>query len=353
MPTPSPTVELQCQPRLPHSCICSEFGSTRTDEQRSRLPSCVASAACDATQWSGPAFREEHAHRTSIGIFFGFNRSRVRHVFSSQPFASYLKDIALAMRLVLSLRRVNTRLPIQLHISGERHERYEQKFLEQGVELVPAPEIRLPSWANPWHAGTFSKLAALSVAGSDRVIVLDVDTVVFRNIDHLSGAPTPSLVYVSNGCGATCCWEINSGVMVLKPSPTEHARLLARLEAGSKSRKTPGDGGDQSFWRKYFDQVYELPAVYNAEKRNNVSNWSSIYVLHDLWGPRWAKWWVDMVRKTEPDVIKTYNQLTVSATRQMTDGLERRDCPLNKTRVVCYSKNTMRLCDEDPFWRPS
>jgi alpha-N-acetylglucosamine transferase len=91
------------------------------------------------------------------------------------------------MRLVLSLRWARTTLPIRLHVSGERHERYEAAFLRQGVEVVSAPTFKLPGWANPWHAGTFSKLAALSVTDTDRIIVLDVDCVVFRNIDHLAG----------------------------------------------------------------------------------------------------------------------------------------------------------------------
>ena len=31
-------------------------------------------------------------------------------------------------------------------------------------------------------------------------------------------------------------------------------------------------------------QVHELPAAYNAEKRNNMSDWRHVFVLHDLWG---------------------------------------------------------------------
>ena len=46
-----------------------------------------------------------------------------------------------------------------------------------------------------------------------------------RNIDHLSGAPTPALVY-----RYTCApvIEINSGLMVLEPSKASHAKLQVR-----------------------------------------------------------------------------------------------------------------------------
>ena len=49
-----------------------------------------------------------------------------------------------------------------------------------------------------------------------------------RNIDHLSGAPTPALVY-----RYTCApvIEINSGLMVLEPSKASHARLQVRLRS--------------------------------------------------------------------------------------------------------------------------
>ena len=39
-----------------------------------------------------------------------------------------------------------------------------------------------------------------------------------------------------------------------------------RLAESADNKRAAGDGGDQSFWRRYFDRVHELPVAYNAEK---------------------------------------------------------------------------------------
>lgn len=165
------------------------------------------------------------------------------------PFASYLKDMALALRLVLSLRHVGTRLPVQLVVSGERHSRYEELFVAQGVQVSEVKAVEPPAWANPWHAGSFAKLSALSLVGTARVIVLDVDCIVMRNIDHLAFAPTPSLTYRAEARSAgLCTWDINSGVMVLSPSKRAWTRLVSGLLRNA-TFVPKGDHGDQSIWR--------------------------------------------------------------------------------------------------------
>jgi hypothetical protein len=63
------------------------------------------------------------------------------------------------------------------------------------IAVIRTPHMRPPRWHNPWHAGSFVKLGALAMTEFDVVIVLDIDCVVLRNIDHLSRAPTPSFAY--------------------------------------------------------------------------------------------------------------------------------------------------------------
>ena len=43
--------------------------------------------------------------------------------------------MTLALRLVLSLRAVGTRLPIRMYLSGERHQPYEDVLREAGAAL--------------------------------------------------------------------------------------------------------------------------------------------------------------------------------------------------------------------------
>ena len=52
--------------------------------------------------------------------------------------------------------------------------------------------------------GTFNKFSALALTQYRRVILLDSDCIVVRNIDHLSGAPPPLAAYFHFDLGSTC-----------------------------------------------------------------------------------------------------------------------------------------------------
>lgn len=139
--------------------------------------------------------------RVTILIAYGHNATRVRYWYSGDPFRSYLNSMRLICRLVLSLRVVGTRLPITLLLSGERHAGFERALqMRLGVSVLGAEDatrhrIRVPTWASHFHKASFIKLTALSLTSFRRVILLDSDSVVFRNIDHLALVPPPAFVF--------------------------------------------------------------------------------------------------------------------------------------------------------------
>lgn len=57
--------------------------------------------------------------------------------------------------------------PLRL-VSGERHRRFEARLAARGVKIRGVSSPALPRWANAWHSGSFSKLAALGLLGYDR-----------------------------------------------------------------------------------------------------------------------------------------------------------------------------------------
>jgi alpha-N-acetylglucosamine transferase len=131
------------------------------------------------------------ARNAAVTLFYGYSPAHVRaRQHRLTPLKQYLGDMLLLLRLVLSLRRVGTSLPMHLYLSGDRHAKYERLFEEQGVHLSDVPYVNPAHWANPWHAGTFAKLHALALAAFDTVLVLDLDCVVLRNIDHVVAWPT-------------------------------------------------------------------------------------------------------------------------------------------------------------------
>jgi hypothetical protein len=256
----------------------------------------------------------KQARNAAVVMFYGYAPAHVR-VNRQTPLKQYLGDMMLLLRLVLSLRRVGTTLPMHLYLSGERHAKYERLFQQQGVHLSEAPYTNPARWANPWHAGTFAKLHALSLSAFDTVLVLDLDCVVLRNIDHVVAWPTPTFRYQMARKGPECGWELQSGVMLLRPNARAHARALGMI--ARTSDKLPGDGGDQSVWRALYANtvVHELPAAFNAFKYelNDADEWKSVSVLHDGWTMRWQGHWPEAY----PDVGNVLYALTTNASRLM------------------------------------
>ena len=213
-------------------------------------------------------------------------------------------------RVALSLRDTHTALPIHLLLSGERFQgAWEQGLVRRlGVKLLDASaHFRVPSWASPFHYASFVKLAALSLTQFRRVILLDTDTVVLRNIDHLASAAAvhaPAFAFrfkcyrePTRKRDPLPIWEMNSGVMVLRPDERLHRRMQRLMNdpgghvdvwwGGNVSLKgvyVGSDPGDQSVWRSFFHRVHELPIGYNAFKRTrfaNASEWRDVSILHD------------------------------------------------------------------------
>jgi hypothetical protein len=204
----------------------------------------------------------------------------------------------LVMRLVLSLQRVKATIPVVLLASGQRHRGYEDRLRQYNVTILDGTyDLKLPPWANPFHTASFSKLLVLSLTQYSKIIVLDQDLVVLRNIDHLAHVPAPAFVYRYKvpPCSRL---EMNSGLMVLAPNATMLAQL--RRMMGSRTAITPikSDTGDQNVWRFFFPRVHGLPIGYNAFRSAALAapaGWDTAHVLHDVWkfqgsggaGPAW------------------------------------------------------------------
>lgn len=280
-------------------------------------------------------------------IAYAHNATRVRYWYSADPFRSYLNSMRLITRCVLSLRAVGARLPVHLLLAGERYAGFERALTAKlGVRILDADDgarhrIVVPRWASHFHKASFIKLAVLSLTQFDRVVLLDSDSVVLRNVDHLAAVPPPAFAFRFK-CFRVAdrnfppIWEMNSGVMVLRPSEGEHARMqrlmneprgpgisvwwdagnvTVRYEhfnktANRQSIFVPSDPGDQSIWRSFYASVTELPIGYNAMKRSTFNNaaaaWEEVSILHD----------VDVSRGRmipSPRVNSHYTNLTVYA----------------------------------------
>ena len=232
----------RCAQQSAELCLAHERGCTHVHG-----PRVTPSRACEIGGRAPEAF--EPLVKAAIVLVLGFHRSDVRPSFRD-PRASYIDSTHLLLRCILSLRRVSTALPIHLLVSGERDGEREAVILRQGVQIDPMPSMpAAPAWSSAWMRGTFNKFSALALTQYRRVILLDSDCVVVRNIDHLSGAPPPLAAYFHFDLGSTCpqaragsCARgvLNSGVLVLQPD-TARLESAQRLFA-SNATVDPGEG---------------------------------------------------------------------------------------------------------------
>ena len=123
------------------------------------------------------------------------------------------------------------------------------------------------------HQGTFTKLAAWNLTRYDRVVHLDADLLIARNIDHLFsdevGTPAAVAETEMNFLGLHFTMlPFNSGLLVLQPSAVMFDFMMRRLEP---ERRPPSyDGGDQGYLATLFamegaagGNFFELPRRYN------------------------------------------------------------------------------------------
>ena len=145
-----------------------------------------------------------------------------------------------------------------------------------------------PLWAYEWHRQSFVKLAvprAARTAGCDRVLFLDNDCRVLRNIDRLfDDVEPPAFAWHKQ--------RLNSGVMLLPTDDDFITSLGAYVSRQYRDRSVPRrlrDGSDQELFQGFFAdehrRVYELPSSYNARKATHQHDYAAnVSIAHFVHG---------------------------------------------------------------------
>ena len=244
------------------------------------MPRCMPSAACGTSK---PPPQTAHPLRATILFVVDANASNLRFYFGRAWRKAYTSQISLLARAVVSLRRVNTTLPIHVLVSGERIPAVEARLISDlGVGVLGpehAPPVHVPTWGSKWARGSFAKLRAISLGQKfERVVLLDADTMVLRNIDHLASLPAPAFV-----AGYKCFprAELRAAVAVLEPSAADWQRALQLMHEPSTA--IYDDLGEGCVWRHLYRSVHELPIGYGALRTSDLpaTEWGEVHVLHD------------------------------------------------------------------------
>lgn len=217
------------------------------------------------------------------------------------------RDYALgALALARSLKAVESRWPLVILATANAPV---TKLQAEGCRIVPVtqPDLSPPfrkrharaalHSRDPYTKGTkpsfhdpldnFCKLRLWQLTEYRRIVFLDADTLVVKNIDRLFEYPqfcaAPNLYH-----DLTDMHRLNSGVFVAVPSEATYEDMLERLDVPDVFwRRT-----DQTFLETYFPDWHGLPYTYNALQYvyfrfPDLWRWASVKVVHYQFEKPW------------------------------------------------------------------
>ncbi len=172
----------------------------------------------------------------------------------------------------------------RIPVSAEFAARHERKSLHAAAPYTKGSK---PVFHDPLD--NFCKLRLWEYEEFDRVVFLDADIIVVRNIEKLFGYPefaaAPNLYETLEDMH-----RLNSGVFVAEPSRQTFDSMMARLDVPGKFwRRT-----DQTFLETYYPDWHGLPYVFNALQYiyfnlPDLWRWESIRVVHYQYEKPWEK----------------------------------------------------------------
>ena len=226
-----------------------------------------------------------------------FLPEQVRQRYALAPQDAYTRELNRAQNLLLSMRAVNTTLPVTVLVGGNRSTEHEERLRRTFPEtrLHPVSPLPIPSWASGWHKHSFQKLAALGLTHYDRVVFLDNDCQLRANIDFLPFAVRPPAAVWIPATGLRDAPSVlNSGLLVLQPSATTFSTVASRLLLPAPAGDVPlheRDGSDQQLLLSMKWNWTQLPLGFNANRALCMSekSWKDVRVLHLINGFEYSK----------------------------------------------------------------
>jgi lipopolysaccharide biosynthesis glycosyltransferase len=137
----------------------------------------------------------------------------------------------------------------------------DQGWILRGIEPVKNP-TPLSQQLFPRFDKVFTKLRAWELVEYEKVVLLDADMVVRKNLDHLFDRPE-----VAAAPDFLLPHSFNSGLMVLDPSRRTFDRMMRAL-----AESPTYDGGDQGFLNTFFGDWFNGPGERRLPTWYNLPN---------------------------------------------------------------------------------
>lgn len=191
------------------------------------------------------------------------------------------------MALARSLFEVKSKYKLGIMIPKEKEESLGEAVRKYGILDIPNTfllpkenicvdgiDAVIDEKYSYWRE-TFFKLQASGCTEFDKIILLDCDQMVVKNIDHLFERPS----FSATTCGR-CVHEdwlsLSSGLLVLDPSICLHEQLIGLIIPSIEQKKAYGmQAGDQEVFNNACPEWRNCPELYLPEKYNICWGWIS------------------------------------------------------------------------------
>lgn len=161
--------------------------------------------------------------------------------------------------------------------------------IENFDESILQRENKVTYWKE-----TLFKLKVFDLTEFNKIVFLDSDMIVFKNLDHLFDLPHMSCVAAGQELHSD--WvKLNSGLMVIEPNHEEYLGLENLIDQVYMERTKAGFGiGDQDIIQVFYDEVWfesdklHISSVYNTMlgyaghlyKKGIITGLDDIYAYH-------------------------------------------------------------------------
>lgn len=162
-----------------------------------------------------------------------------------------------ALVLIKSLELVNSKYPIHVIVPEDVDATVIEEFKKRNItyytlkrsNIVFSGENSIAYWQD-----TFFKLEIFNLCLYEKIVFVDADMVVLKNIDHLFDCPHMSCV--AAGLTLHKNWvNLNSGIMVIEPNETEYHGLIEIAPRVYRTLISEGKGvGDQDVINEYYNK---------------------------------------------------------------------------------------------------
>ena len=201
-----------------------------------------------------------------------------------------------------SLAESGTHVPRVVMVTPDVSAAARQQLVDQGWQLRPIDPVSAPAddaRLFERFALSYSKLRVFDLVELDKVVFLDADTIVLKNIDELFDRPS-----VAAAPDFFMPDRFNSGVMVVDPSTATYRTLLESL-----GRAKTYDGGDQGLLNTNWPDWWERPAAYRLGAGYNLHHFVYQFMLsHD--GLRRS--FIDEIKVIHYTLQKPWQSMTLS-----------------------------------------